>query len=228
MKEGNAMARIEDGCSKGPLPQPLKGNERLQEDSKSSEADQSTGKENQVPVILAKSVVAAKMQIAAAIGNDGKAMPRPDGPSDRAVDPGGFSMRQRGFNEDIMIRNLKAIVADDGRWDLFALGALGLQPGTAACDTLRDCLQKGFKDNTWDGIADLVALYSTGVSNYEKAGTSALSDDLSTGLIERTKLWLTFTDYFETLFSAVRAKKLSRNIDLYTDERLIRYLRTIG
>jgi 5-methylthioribose kinase len=89
-------------------------------------------------------------------------------------------------------------------------------------------LQRGFKEDAWDGIADLVALYSTGASNDEIAGTSAQTDDLSAGLIERTQLWLTFTDYFETLFSAVREKSLSNNIDLYTDELLIRYLDTIG
>jgi hypothetical protein len=222
------MASIKDCSSKRPLKQQLKGVGRLREDSKTSGAAQSTGKENQVPVILAKSAVAVKMQIVTGMGNGVKAMPRPEGPSASVEGSGGLSMNQKRFNEDTMIQNLKGIVADDGRWDLFALGALGLQPGTEACNTLKCCLQKGFNEDTWDGIVNLVALHSVNTSSDRNAGTCALTDDLSAGLIERTKLWLTFTDYFETLFSAVREKRLSNNIDLYTDERLIQYLDTIG
>ena len=124
-----------------------------------------------------------------------------------------------------MVQNLKGIVADDHRWELFALGALGLQPGSGSCETLRDCLLKGFKEDTWDGIADLVALRAP---HAENTSAATPSDDISTGLIERTKLWLRFSDYFETLFRAIREKNLPSNFALYTDERLIKYLHTIG
>lgn len=222
------MVSIKGCSSKHPLPQPLNDDVERQQDSKTPAVDQNAVNENQVHVILAKSVVAAKMQIVSGIGNTGKTQPRPEASSEKPEVPGRISMKQRGCNQNIMIRNLKAIVADDVRWELFAIGALGLQPGTEACDTLQNCLRKGFKENTWGGIANLISKYSLSDSNDKKIDTFAQSDDFSTGLIERTKLWLTFTDYFETLFSAVKEKNLACNIDLYTDDLLIKYLDTIG
>jgi hypothetical protein len=222
------MVSIEDCSSKHPLPQLFKGDGRLPEDSKSSGTDQNTGRENQIPIILAKAAVAAKMQIVSGMGNRDKEPQRHEVLSGSTQDSSGLSIKQGEGHEEDMVRNLKVIVSDDSRWDLFALGALGLQPGSQSCETLRDGLQKGFKEDTWGSFANLVALYSEGKSTDEKNSTSVPADELSTGLIERTKLWLTFSTYFENLFSAVREKNLPYNLDLYTDERLIKYLHTIG
>lgn len=221
------MVSIKDRSPLSPLKQPLKEDGRPGEDSQSFGTDQRAGKEYQVPVLLAKSAVAVKMRIVAGMG-DGNAVPRPEKPSECAEDPGGLSMKQERFNDGLMLQNLKEIVADYDRWNLFALGALDLQPGAQACDTLRNCLQEGFKEDTGDGMVKPAGLYSVTASNHENTGACTSSEDPSAGLIERTKLWLTFPGYFETLFSAVREKSLSKNIDLYTDERLIRYLDTIG
>ena len=73
------MASIKDCSSKRPLQQQLKSDVRLRDDSKASGADQSTGKENPVPEILAKSAVAVKMQIVAGMGNGGKGHTGPHG-----------------------------------------------------------------------------------------------------------------------------------------------------
>jgi hypothetical protein len=211
------MVTIEDCFSTSPLPQPLKGDARQQVDLKCPDADQSKGKENQVPVILAKAALAAKIQIVAGMGK-----------RDNTADPADLSMKQRVFNEDDMALNLRGIVADDKRWELFALGALGLQPDSESSNTVRDCLLKGFEENAWDGIENLVAQYSESEPSDENDDHLAPRDHLSDGLIERTKLWLAFPNYFEILFSAVREKNLSNNIDLYTDDLLIKYLHTIG
>jgi hypothetical protein len=209
------MVGVEDCSSKNPIPQQLKGDDRQQVDSKTPGTDRISGKENQVPVILAKAAVAAKMQIVAGMGNR-------DEPSGKAADAANLSLTQKGFDEDNLVGNLKGIVANDRRWELFALGALGLAPGSESTNTVRNCLVKGFEENAWDGIENLAALYS----DNEVADESA--DHLSDGLIERTKLWLAFPNYFEILFSAVKEKNLSKNLDLYTDELLIKYLHTIG
>lgn len=222
------MVSIEDCSSRHPLPQCLISDAQSQKEAKSSGAVQNMGKESQIPLMLAKAAVAAKMQIVSGMGDRDKAPAQPEGFSGSPQDPKGLSIKQKGSHEDDMVRNLKKIVADDRRWDLFALGALGLQPGSRSCETLRDGLQKGFKEDTWDAFTNLVALYTNGASTDESATTSVPADDLSAGLIERTKLWLTFSDYFENLFSAVREKNLPYNLDLYTDERLIKYLHTIG
>lgn len=216
------MVSIEDCSSKHPIPQRLKGDERQQDGSKAPDDNHNTGREDNVPVILAKAAIAAKMQIFAGAENRSSlSVPLSEG-SD------GHSIRQRGGNEDNMVRNLKAIVADDHRWELFALGALGLPPTSGSGDTVRNCLQKGFEEDVWDGIANLAAMYSQSAGDDENACTSAPTDGLTAGMIQRTKLWLTFTDYFENLFSAIQEKNLSNNIDLYTDELLIQYLGTIG
>jgi hypothetical protein len=222
------MVKIDDCSSKHPLPQPLKGKERLPDDITSSGNDESTAGESHISAILAKSVVAAKMQIVSGMDHRDKVMPQPEVFPDSAEDPSSFLAKQRGFNEHIMIQNLKAVIADDGRWELFALGALGLKPGTEVCDTLRSCLQQCFYEDNWDGLIKFAALHSKDMSKDKHPVASIPNGDASTGLIERTKLWLTYTHYFETLFRAVKEKNLSSNIDLYTDERLIRYLDTIG
>lgn len=190
--------------------------------SNTNNADQVPGRQSPVAVILAQATVALKMQIISGIGIKNKAARRPQAPSNS------FAAKQNGANEDDMIRNLKGIVASDDRWELFALGALGLQPAERSCRCLRDGLLTGFKEDAWDGIANLVALYSKYASNDATAHKLAPTDDLCPGLIKRTRLWLTFSDYFETLLSAVRKKNLSKRLDLYTDKRLIQYLDTIG
>jgi hypothetical protein len=222
------MVDIDDCFSKHPMSESLEGGGRLPKDSTSSDVGQDAGKESQIPVILAKAVVAAKIQIVSGMDSCDKGPNRSEGASGSTQYPAGLSMKQGGSHEDEMVRNLKEIVADDGRWGLFAMGALGLQPDSRSSETLRHGLQKGFKEDTWDGFANLVALYAKSTSAAENADASVPVDNLSSGLIERTKLWLTFADYFENLFGAVREKNLPYNLDLYTDERLIRYLQSIG
>jgi len=222
------MVSIDDFSPNRPLPQPLKNNGPQQVDVKSPDGDHNTAKEDLVPTILAKASVAAKLQIISGMGNYEKPELQPGPPSGSTDDFGDFSKAQREFGEDDMALNLKDIVADDSRWESFSLGALGLPPNTESCNTVRDCLLSGFREGAWDGIANLVELYSKSAGTKKNATKPSPSDSLSAGLIERTKLWLTFPTYFETLFSAVQKKSLPQEMNLYTSELLIRYLGTIG
>lgn len=222
---GNSiMVSIKDCASRGSLPRLSQDDGTLQKkDPSPGDADQKAGRESRIPVILAKAAVAAKMkmQIADGMGDSVREKSGSETAAGGAEDFGGVSTQRTGLNEEEMVRNLKEIVTDDRRWALFAMGALGLRLGTASCESFRDCLLKDIKEATWDGIDHLDAIF-------KDAGDSVPTDSLSAGLIERTKLWLTYAGFFENLFRAVRDKNLSSKIDLYTDERLIRYLDTIG
>ena len=222
------MAGIEDCSSKCPLRRHFKSGGRQQADSKPQDADQGGNKENHVPEILAKASIAAKMQIVAGTEPRDQSTRHPEDASCGSEDSGCPGLNQPGFNEEVMIQNLKSIAADENRWNLFALGALGLQPGSKASDTVRGCLFKDFKQDGWDGIKNMVSLYANSVQAKENADHPVSSDGPLDGLIERTQLWLTFPDYYETLFNAVKENNLSSNINLYTDDLLIKYLGTIG
>ena len=217
------MVSIDDSSCLPPTPGSSRSDERQPVGSKSTQKDQYTG-ENRVPEILAKAAVAARKQIVAGVGRRGRAAPRTKAPSSRAQDPKALRISK----DDDRVRNLKEIVADDERWKLFALGALELQPGSESSESLRECLQQDLEEDSWDGIADLVGLYSQNASRSENTGTAAPDEELSAGSTERTKLWLTFPDYFENLFSAVREKSLPQEMKLYTSDLLIQYLGTIG
>ena len=226
--EDSAMVGIEGSSSSNGLPQPLKNIKPLPAEMKSDRHNSNKKKENQIPMILAKAAVAAKMKIIAGGGNRGNESVEFVKDPDIADGSKGLPDVQSDFKEDSIVRNLKQIVADDRRWELFALGALGLPPGSESNDTLRNSLLKGFEENAWDGIADLVSLYADTGYGGGKPDDPVDAKTLSSGLIERTTMWLTYTDYFETLFSAIQEKSLPRQINLYTNELLIRYLDTIG
>ena len=154
------MVSIIDCSSKGSLSQLLKGDRTLQKDSPPCDRVQEATGESRIPVILAKAAAAAKMQIADRMGDGGRARPGSETAFGGVEDTGGVSMQRTMFNEKEMIRNLKEIVANDRRWALFAMGALGLGPDTESCKSLRDCLLKDIKEDTWNGIVHLADIYS--------------------------------------------------------------------
>lgn len=216
------MVSIDNSSCLPPMLGPPRGDDRQPADSLSPHTDQSAG-ENQIPEMLAKAAVAARRQIVAGVGRGDRATSRTNAPSDRAQ-----NSKALRICEDDRVRNLREIVADDKRWELFALGALELQPGSESSKSLREYLQQDLREDTWHGIANLVGLYSQNILRSENTLTSAPREELSAGSIERTQMWLTYPDYFENLFSAVCEKNLPPEMDLYTSDLLIKYLGTIG
>lgn len=218
------MDSIDGFSSNGALPPPVTSNAGQPVDP-----DQDRREGEKVSTILAKAALAAKRQIVARTGNPANAAPQPERPSSEADGSDSFPKVQRGRQEDeSLVRNLGDIVVDDSRWELFARFALGLRPGTNSCSTVRDGLLKGFREGAWEGIADLVRLDAESPSTTENGGRPAPPDRVSAGLIERIQLWLKFPKYFEPMGMAVQEKNLSNNLNLYTDERLIKFLGTIG
>lgn len=218
------MVSIDDYNSNRLSPQPPERRDRQTVHSTPA-GDRNKSEETNVARVLAKAAIAVKMQIIAGMG--GKTAPQPVRHSSCSKGFCGSGVRQE-FNETDRARNLKEIVMDDARWEAFALGALGLQPNTESCNNLRNSLIKGFHEDTWEGFANFISIYSESAGSDENPDSSTPSDNLSTGLIERTELWLTYPTYFETLSSAVRTKSLSQEMNLYTSELLIKYLGTIG
>ena len=221
------MVSIEKCFPNRSFPEQVKDGSHQPAASDSPRTDQSTGKGNRLPILLAKAAHAVRMQVISGKVTRGRTVARSGESSGGAEDTSGPSLKQDGFSESEMVRNLKGIVTDDSRWNLFALGALGLQPGSPSCEILRDELQKGFKEGTWEGFANLIASYSKDMSADEKIYTQGSTGDPSAGSIERAYLWLNYPGFYENMLTAIQKNNLPANPDLFTNPLLIRFVNTI-